>query len=125
MISHLAGFTTKTFSRKTDNELTATELSNLTEGHIGSLIGLVTRLYDSKACPDLIAESDRNILGGFYGMRDTGEFIFNDDLKLVERLFKNFDPLKLTCSKQMRQIQVMTKIVSQTLSLMDLAGFKV
>ena len=125
MISHLANFTTKKLQRKSGSELTATEMSNLTEGHIGSLIGLVSRLYDSKVCPDLIAESDDNLLGGFYGLRENGEFFYVDDLKLVENLYKNFDPLKLVCSKQMNHIQFTTRFISQTLLLMDLAGFKV
>ena len=125
MINHLASFTSHGIFRKTVAELTPTQLSDLVEGHLGSLMGLVSRIYDSKACPTLIAESDQNLLGGFYLNRGNGEFAFNDDIKLVEKLFKKFDPLKLVCSTQMAQIQFMTKFISQMLLLMELAGFRV
>ena len=125
MISHLATLTSKKLSRRTTRDLTALEMSNLIEGHIGSLMGLVTRLYDSKACPDLIAESEDNLLGGFYKIRENGEFHYVDQVKLVERLYKDFDPSRLVCSKQTAHIQFTTKLISQTLLLMDLAGFQV
>ena len=113
MVSHLAGFTSRKINRKISTELTAAQTSDFIEGHVGSLMGLVTRIYDTKACPTLIAESDQNLLGGFYIDRKNGDFSFNDDIKLVEKLYKNFDPLKLVCSTQMAQIQNESKIISE------------
>lgn len=106
--------------------LSIREKSNFLEGHVGVVLGLLTVLFTDRACPDLIAEKDENLIGSFYVMRENGTYEFAPkSLGLTKRLLYDFDPKKLVCSKQFAQIQFMTKLVSQTLFLMDLAEIKV
>ena len=125
MMSVLAGFSSQKVVRKTDKCLTEIEMSDFIEGHVGSLAGLLTQIYNEQVCPDLISESDKNLLGSFYRIRENGKFCYVDDRKLVEKLFRNFDPKKLVCSQQLRQVQFMTRLISQMLLLMTMAGFQV
>ena len=96
------------------------------EGHLGVILGLLTVLFDNTVCPDLVAESDENLVGKYYRVRDNGTYEFESgNFSTTKMLFYNFDPLKLTCKKMLQQIQFMTKLVSQLKFLMDLADINV
>ena len=107
-------------------DLTDTEIMNYCEGHFGVIMGLLTVLFDSTMCPELILEKEDNLIGGYFKLRENGdyEFVF-DNFEVTENLFYNFDPRKLTCKRMMNQIQFMCKLMSQLRFLMDLAEINV
>ena len=74
--------------------LNVMEKNSLLEGHIGAIIGLVTLIYQSEVCPDLLAESEKNLLGSFFTRIENDQFIHTDRcaIELADHLFDNFGP---------------------------------
>ena len=107
--------------------LSVMEKNSLLEGHIGAIIGLVTVIYQSEVCPDLLAESETNLLGSFFTRIEDEKFIHTDRcmIGLANDLFDNFDPSKITCQRLQQQVQFTAKLYSQMKMFMSFAGLKV
>ena len=106
--------------------LSDNEKFNFIEMHLGVVLGLLTVIFSDCVCPDLLDEKDDNLVGGYFKRRSNGTFEFESgNLNMTRKLFYDFEPRKLVCSKQLIQIQFMTKLVSQTRFLMALSELKV
>ena len=106
--------------------LSDNEIFNFSELHLGVVLGLLTIIFTDCVCPDLIAESDENLIGSYFKLRSDGTFEFDsDNFSQTRKLFYEFDPTKLVCKKQLEHIQFMAKLMSQTCFLMSLSEIQV